>query len=153
MRGSIPLSYGIVAGVSVNGTAALVSPGAFAAYVPIDSTVTALTAVATDEAGNELSHDTIPVTVQIPDTPSGVAAAAFVLVGGYVHFCLYEHGYRWAMEGGSWQGDAYATAVALQALFALEHVPFCGDGAANLLEHAPSRVEPAPGKSREVSRA
>jgi hypothetical protein len=72
VRGTIPLSYGIGAGVSVNGSVASVTPGKFAAFVPVDNTVTALTAVATDAAGHELSHDTIPVTVQIPDTPSGV---------------------------------------------------------------------------------
>jgi hypothetical protein len=35
---------------------------------------------------------------------------------------------------GSWDGDAYTTAVVLQALDALSKVPYCGDGLVNLAE-------------------
>src|SRR5262249_29614522 len=37
---------------------------------------------------------------------------------------------------GSWEGDPYVTALALEALSALSRVPFCGDGAANLSSEA-----------------
>lgn len=36
--------------------------------------------------------------------------------------------------GGSWESDPYTTAVVLQALVALAHLPFCGDAVANLSE-------------------
>ncbi len=34
-------------------------------------------------------------------------------------------------DDGSWDADPYTTALVLEALFALAHVPVCGDGAAN----------------------
>ncbi|HEV2847267.1 MAG TPA: prenyltransferase/squalene oxidase repeat-containing protein, partial [Thermoanaerobaculia bacterium] len=37
---------------------------------------------------------------------------------------------------GSWDGDPYTTALAVQALDALAKVPYCGDGLANLLAEA-----------------
>ncbi|MEE8526252.1 MAG: prenyltransferase/squalene oxidase repeat-containing protein, partial [Thermoanaerobaculia bacterium] len=37
---------------------------------------------------------------------------------------------------GSWEGDPYATALALRALAALSTVPFCGDGIANQVDEA-----------------
>jgi len=50
-------------GVTVNGIAGLVSNGQFAAKVPVDPSVTTLTATARDAAGNTGS-DSIPFTVQ-----------------------------------------------------------------------------------------
>ncbi len=38
--------------------------------------------------------------------------------------------------GGSWENDPYTTAVVLQALYALAHVPFCGDAVANQASEA-----------------
>ena len=46
-----------------------------------------------------------------------VAAAALVLVGGYVHFCLYEHGYRFIPKiGVSFLLQAVSSAVLAAAL-------------------------------------
>ncbi|MEE8522889.1 MAG: prenyltransferase/squalene oxidase repeat-containing protein, partial [Thermoanaerobaculia bacterium] len=40
------------------------------------------------------------------------------------------------LADGSWQGDPYATALAVRALAALAAVPFCGDGAVNRPDEA-----------------
>ena len=37
---------------------------------------------------------------------------------------------------GSWESDPFMTGLVLQSLFALSRVPFCGDGAANVLAEA-----------------
>jgi hypothetical protein len=69
VKGTVPLSYGIGAGITVNGAVAAITPGTFAALVRIDETVAALTATATDATGKVLSKDSIPVAVQ-PSTGS-----------------------------------------------------------------------------------
>lgn len=71
VQGTLPTSLGIDVGVQVNGTPAAVVPGRFVALVPIDPSVTGLTAIATNAAGTVLSKDAIPLTV-LPATPAAV---------------------------------------------------------------------------------
>ena len=54
--------------MTVNGIVGSVSNGQFAALVPVDSSVTGLTATAIDAQGASLGTDTVPVTVQPPTT-------------------------------------------------------------------------------------
>jgi hypothetical protein len=71
VRGTYPSSYGSDVGLTVNGFRGLAAAGRFAALVPVDPQVTALTAVARNPAGTTLDDDTIPVTVQAgPDEPA-----------------------------------------------------------------------------------
>jgi hypothetical protein len=64
VRGTVPASSSSDVGVTVNGTPALLEGGVFATVVPVDSSVTALTARATDRTGATLSEHTIAVTAQ-----------------------------------------------------------------------------------------
>src|SRR5205807_1578309 len=48
-----------------------------------------------------------------------VAAAACVLVGGYVHFCLYEHGYRFIPKIGPRRARQTLVAIVAQSLATL----------------------------------
>jgi len=66
VRGFVNVPFGTEVGVTVNGFPALVDQGQFALIVPLDDTVTGLTAVARDAMGTTLGSQTIPVTVQIP---------------------------------------------------------------------------------------
>ena len=66
VRGFVNVPSGTEIGVTVNGNVAFVDSGQFAVHVPLDETVTALTAVVKDASGNTLGSQTIPVTVQIP---------------------------------------------------------------------------------------
>jgi hypothetical protein len=76
VTGTMPLSFGIDAGVSVNGAAASVTPGKFAALIRVDSSVTSITAQATDAKGSLLGKDSIPVSVQIPSTGAALVLRA-----------------------------------------------------------------------------
>ena len=68
VRGFVNIPSGAEIGVTVNGQVAFVDSGQFAVQVPLDETVTALTAVVKDALGNTLGSQTISVTVQIPAT-------------------------------------------------------------------------------------
>jgi hypothetical protein len=63
VEGVIDVPVGTEVGVTVNGVVAFVSGDQFAVLVPVDETVTSLTATATDPAGSTGS-DTIQITVQ-----------------------------------------------------------------------------------------
>lgn len=62
VRGTVPVPPGGQVGVTVNSVAGLVEGDQFAALVPVDPSVTSLTASANDFTGT-ISSDTIPVTV------------------------------------------------------------------------------------------
>ena len=70
VRGFVNVPSGKEIGVAVNGHVAFVDSGQFAVHVPLDETVTALTAVVKDALDNTLGSQTIPVTVQIPARPT-----------------------------------------------------------------------------------
>jgi len=69
---------------------------------------------------------------------SAVAATALASLSAISSEVPLISGYLAAAQqpGGSWETDPYATALALQALYALAHVPFCGDAAANQASEA-----------------
>ena len=83
VTGEILIPAGPELGVTVNGYLALIDGAEFAALVPVDQTVTSLTATVTDTAGIPLGSHTIPITVQTPTSepvlnfrPSPVIGAA-----------------------------------------------------------------------------
>jgi hypothetical protein len=71
VRGTVPVAASGTIGVTVNDVAGVVEGAGFAAYVPIDPTVTSLTATARNSRG-VLSSDTISVTVVAPSSESAV---------------------------------------------------------------------------------
>ncbi|HSF07242.1 MAG TPA: hypothetical protein VLG10_15775 [Methylomirabilota bacterium] len=64
VRGTVQTRPGANTGVTVNGVPALVEVGQFAALVPVNPELTALTARAVDPSG-DVGADTIPVAVQL----------------------------------------------------------------------------------------
>jgi hypothetical protein len=81
VSGTYPASFGADVGVTVNGTRALAGGGRFAAVVPLDTQVTALTAVAKNAGGTVLDDDTIPVTVQAGPEEGAVTLRATPVLG------------------------------------------------------------------------
>jgi hypothetical protein len=67
VKGEFDTSVGEV-GINVNGYVALQAGDEFAAIVPVDNTVTTLTATVTSPGGNVLASHTIPITVQTPSS-------------------------------------------------------------------------------------
>ncbi len=55
-------------GITVNGYIALIDGDEFAAFVPIDSQTTTLTATIANTAGTSLATDVVPITPQLPST-------------------------------------------------------------------------------------
>ena len=68
VRGFVNVPFRTEVGVTVNGFVAFIDRGQFAVEVPVDNSVTGLTAVARDAMGVTLGSQTIPVTVQLPTT-------------------------------------------------------------------------------------
>ena len=64
--GEILVPPGPEIGVTVNGYVALIDGAEFAALVPVDQTVTSLTATVADTAGIPLGSHSIPITIQPP---------------------------------------------------------------------------------------
>lgn len=81
VKGTYPSSFGLDLGVTVNGFRGLAGGGRFAALVPVDPLVTALTAVAKNVAGTTLGDATIPVTVQAGPDEAPVGLRATPVIG------------------------------------------------------------------------
>jgi hypothetical protein len=102
--GEIVGATGTEIGVAVNGALGLVSNGQFAARVPVDSTVTELTATAKDAAGNT-GIETIPVTIQSPPaetvslTVSPASGVAPLQVSFRATFLGPVANYQWDTDG------------------------------------------------------
>lgn len=73
VRGQIAnIPAGQNVGITVNGVGALVSGNEFTVVVPVDPTVTSLTALAVNFSGTTLASDTIPISVVAPTTETVV---------------------------------------------------------------------------------
>ncbi|MBI3455808.1 MAG: hypothetical protein HY002_08470 [Candidatus Rokubacteria bacterium] len=68
VQGTVTVPAGTEVGVTVNGVVAAVSGGGFAALVPVDPSVSSLTATGADATG-ATGSDSIPVSVQAPAEP------------------------------------------------------------------------------------
>jgi hypothetical protein len=72
VTGNFDTSLAPEVGINVNGVVGLIDGDRFATLVPVDPTVTTITAVATNFAGTILASDTVPVTVVAPSTDTVV---------------------------------------------------------------------------------
>jgi hypothetical protein len=104
VTGDVNFATGPEIGVLVNGLPALVSNNQYAVKVPVDTSITSLTAVARDSAGNTGS-DTVSVTVQSPTaqklflTPSPSNGAAPLEVSLRTSFLGPVVNYQWDTNG------------------------------------------------------
>lgn len=81
VQGTMPAAFGPDVAVTVNGTRALAGNGSFAALVRVDTTVTALTAVARDANGTALDDDTVGIAVEQGPVEAAVHLHASPAVG------------------------------------------------------------------------
>ena len=81
VQGTMPASFGPDVAVNVNGTRALAGNGSFAALVRVDTSVSALTAVASDASGATLDDDTVAITVEPGPVEAAVTLHASPAVG------------------------------------------------------------------------
>jgi hypothetical protein len=81
VQGTMPASFGADVAVTVNGTRGFAGNGSFAALVRVDTTVTALTAVASDANGTPLDDDTVAIAVEPGPLEAAVRLSASPAVG------------------------------------------------------------------------
>ena len=68
VTGHFDTSLASEVGITVNGYIALIDGDEFAAFVPMDSQTTAVTAIVKDSSGNQLAGDAVPITSQTPSS-------------------------------------------------------------------------------------
>ena len=91
VTGHFDTSLASEVGITVNGYVALQDGDEFAAFVPIDSQTTTLTATLKDTAGNLMAGDAVPITPQLPNTTPWLffrPSPVFALVSDPVSFTL-----------------------------------------------------------------